>query len=29
MAEVVVFIGSDTTVPNIWDIVRIKVSEQD
>ena len=29
MAEMVVFIGSDITVLNIWDMVGTKVSEQD
>lgn len=29
MAEMVVFIGSDTTVLNIWDMVGTKVLEQD
>ena len=29
MAKMVVFIGSDTTVLNIWDMIGTKVSEQD
>ena len=29
MAEMVLFIGSNTTVLNIWDMVGTKVSEQD